>query len=92
MRDVIIEVSTINEWPGPLCKEVVRVMPNIKITKELAPWCNEIHSDNYNCPPEIREALIRREEQLKILFKNKTTSTGFKEKKERKQRGKKSKK
>lgn len=68
-RDIIIKVALINEWPGPLTKELSRVNQNLTITPSLAPWCLEIHSDNYNCPNEIRDALVRREEQLKLFLK-----------------------
>lgn len=68
-RDIIIKVALINEWPGPLTKELSRINPNLTITPILAPWCLEIHSDNYDCPNEIRDALVRREEQLKLLMK-----------------------
>lgn len=71
-RDLISKIAYINKWPGPLTKDLARINPNLIITPELAPWCNEIHSDNYNCPNEIRDALIRREEQFKLLFKQKT--------------------
>jgi hypothetical protein len=67
-RKLIISISLNNKWSGPLTKELSRINPNLNITPELAPWCNEIHSDNYECPNEIRDALVRREEQLKILF------------------------
>lgn len=87
-RKLIISIALNNQWPGPLTKELARINPNLNITPELAPWCNEIHSDNYECPNEIRDALIRREEQLKLLFNavNKGTQ------KPRKLRGKSNKK
>jgi hypothetical protein len=79
-RKLIITIALNNKWPGPLTKELSRINPNLTITPELAPWCNEIHSDNYECPNEIRDALIRREEQLKLLFStvNKTNKKPLK--------------
>jgi len=68
-RAIIIEIALLNNWPGPLTKSLVQSNPNLEITSELAPWCNEIHSDNYDCPHQVRDALIRREEQLKALQK-----------------------
>ncbi len=68
-RKAVIAIALNYQWPGPLTKELSRNNPNLVITPELAPWCNEIHSDNYDCPNEIRDALVRREEQFKILFK-----------------------
>jgi hypothetical protein len=89
IRKIIILISQKNKWEGPLAKELLRVNPNLNITPELAPWCNEIHSDNYDCPNEIRDALIRREEQYKIIARNKTQQTQQPNKKPRKTRGKK---
>lgn len=70
-RDLIIQVAILNGWAGPLLKELSRSQPNLSIPPSLAPWCLEIHSDNYACPNEIRDALVRREEQLKMLMKTK---------------------
>lgn len=85
-RDLIIKISLLNEWQGPLSKELSRINTNLTITSSLAPWCNEIHSDNYDCPNEIRDALVRREEQLKLFFK--TKPKGNPNQKPRKGRGK----
>ncbi len=90
-RDVAIKIAIINKWPGPLTKDLGRVNPNLTITPELAPWCNEIHSDNYECPNEIRDALVRREEQLKVQYKIKNV-TQIKTKKQKKTRNKRGKK
>ena len=89
IRHIIILIAQKNTWEGPLAKELLRVNPNLNITPDLAPWCNEIHSDNYDCPNEIRDALIRREEQYKIIARNKTQQTQQTNKKPRKTRGKK---
>jgi hypothetical protein len=88
-RKMVIAIALTNQWPGPLSKELARNNPNLVITPELAPWCNEIHSDNYDCPNEIRDALVRREEQLRILFKATVSNN---KQKPRSQRGKKNKK
>lgn len=91
IRKLVIAIALNNKWPGPLTKELSRNNPNLTITPELAPWCNEIHSDNYDCPNEIRDALVRREEQLKLLFKTVKTTKDTNVK-PRSQRGKKNKK
>ncbi len=65
-----------------------RISPSLPITPELAPWCNEIHVDNPNCPMEIRACLIRREEQFKVLLQNKNNQKGFKSQKPRNEKGK----
>lgn len=92
-RNLIISIALNNNWPGPLTKELARINPNLKITPEIAPWCNEIHSDNYECPNEIRDALIRREEQLKLLFNavNKSNQKPRKERGKQKNKNKKNK-
>jgi hypothetical protein len=90
-RDIIIKVAQINGWPGPLTKELIRVNQNLLITPDLAPWCLEIHSDNYNCPNEIRDALVRREEQLKLFLKTREVKNKTRNQ-PRQQRGKKNKK
>jgi hypothetical protein len=87
-RKLIVSIAINNQWPGPLTKELARINANLIITPELAPWCNEIHSDNNECPNEIRDALIRREEQLKLLFNAVSKSN----QKPRKLRGKSNKK
>ena len=58
------------------------------MSNEDMAWCNEIHSDNYECPPQIRDTLIRREEQLKILFKNYNTPKKNKKPKRKKEKKK----
>lgn len=88
-RDLIIKVSIINQWPGPLVKDLMRIQPNLTISQETAPWCNEIHSDNLNCPHEIRDALIRREEQYKLAFKVQKKPVKQQKKQPRRKRGKK---
>jgi hypothetical protein len=72
-RGMISQIALINLWAGPLLKDIKRSNLNIDITPEKAVWCNEIHSDNYedtNCPIDIREALIKREEQLRLKPRN----------------------
>jgi hypothetical protein len=88
-REIIIQVALINKWPGPLTKELLRIDPNLQITPENAPWCLEVHSDNYNCPPQIRDALVRREEQLKLALRSREINRSTKNTKPRKNRGKK---
>lgn len=90
-RDLTIQISLKNQWEGPLTQEILRVNPNLNISPELAPWCNEIHSDNYDCPNEIRDALIRREEQFKIIARNKNQNLQQSNPKPRKTRGNKKK-
>ena len=87
-REIIIEVAKKNQWAGPLVKDLARANPNLKITPENAPRCNEIHSDIHNCLNEIRDALIRREEQYKMMFKNRSAPLNRTSKKPRKQGGK----
>jgi hypothetical protein len=66
IRDIIINIAIINKWTGPLKNNLKINNPNVEITEELGYWCLEIHSDNINCPQLIKEALIRREEQLRL--------------------------
>lgn len=65
IRDIIIEIALLNNWSGPLKNSLKINNPAVEITEELGPWCLEIHADNPECPQIIKEALIRREEQLK---------------------------
>lgn len=88
-RDLIIKIALTNKWPGPLTKDLTRINPNLSITQEIAPWCNEIHSDNYKCPNEIRDALIRREEQFRILTTQREGKPKSQNVKPRSQRGRK---
>jgi hypothetical protein len=65
IRDIIISISEINGWPGPLRNTIKINNPNLEIPDNLSIWCLEVHSDNPKCPQIIKECLIRREEQLK---------------------------
>lgn len=70
IRDIVVLVASVNNWPGPLTKEIARDFPNVEIKLEEAYWLLEIHSDNEYCPPYIKELLIRREEKLKLMQKS----------------------
>lgn len=67
LRNIIAHIALINNYPGPLFKDLIRTEPELKITQRESIFCNEIHSDNYNVnvPPKIREALQRRETLLR---------------------------
>lgn len=67
LRDSISYIALINNWTGPLLKDLMRSEPQLEITNEESIWCNEIHSDNYapSVPPRIREALQRREHRIR---------------------------
>jgi hypothetical protein len=72
-RDLIAKIASINSWPGPLTKDLKRINPDLDISQADSVWCNEIHTDNHSnkdCPTVIRDALIRREEQLRFSQKN----------------------
>jgi hypothetical protein len=66
IRDIIAQIATVNKWSGPLKNNLKINNPNLEITEVMGYWCLEIHSDNPKCPQAIKEALIRREEQLKV--------------------------
>jgi hypothetical protein len=68
IRNLVAAISLTNGWEGPLYKDIRRNNPNDEISPDDAVWCNEIHTDNYDpaCPNKIREALIRREEKLRL--------------------------
>ena len=84
IRSIIIEIAKTNSWSGPLRNNLKINNPNLEIKDEYSPWCLEIQSDNPDCPSVIKEALIRREEQLKIAQGQAISSS-----KPRNQRGKK---
>jgi len=67
MRDIIAAIATVNGWPGPLYKDLMRNEPQLNIDASESVWCNEIHSDNYEpqVPARIREALQRRELRIR---------------------------
>lgn len=67
LRNVIAHIARINGWIGPLFKDLKRAEPTLPINSDEAIFCNEIHSDNYapGVPPQIREALQRRESRLR---------------------------
>jgi len=67
IRNVIAHISLINQYPGPLYRDLLRTEPTLQINSNDAVFCNEIHSDNYDVmvPPQVREALQRRETRLR---------------------------
>lgn len=67
IRNVIAHISLINQYPGPLYRDLQRTEPTLQINSNDAVFCNEIHSDNYDVmvPPQVREALQRRETRLR---------------------------
>jgi hypothetical protein len=67
IRSIVARVAEINNWPGPLFKDIRRNNPNLEFQSDWPIWCNEIHSDNYQdeCPPQISEALQKREQSLR---------------------------
>jgi hypothetical protein len=83
IRDIVVDIASLNKWAGPLRNDLRTKNPNLDITEDMGPWCLEVHSDNPSCPQGIKEALIRREEQLKLLQQE-----SIKTPKSRKQRGK----
>ena len=70
----IARIALINNWEGPLFKDLARQNPSLTISSPDAVYCSEIHTDNYGplVPALIREALQRREQKIKdggIIFK-----------------------
>lgn len=86
IRDIIIEVAKTNQLPGPLFKDIRRNNPEMDFEENWTCWCNEIHSDNYSpeCPAQIREALQRREQELRLSIRNKQSPVRNKKRKGRK--------
>jgi len=86
LRSIIASIASLNDWPGPLTKDLMRAEPQLQISSQDAIYCNEIHSDNYDpvVPPQVREALQRRE----IRFREKSIMNP-KNQKPRKKQGKK---
>ncbi len=67
IRDLIARIALINNWEGPLFKDLSRQNPSLNISSPDAVYCCEIHTDNYGplVPALIREALQRREQKIK---------------------------
>ena len=51
-----------------MTKDIKRNNPELEMSIEESAWACEVNSDNYSpeCPPLIRDALVRREEQMRL--------------------------
>jgi hypothetical protein len=67
IRDTIAHIAKLNNWTGPLVRDLQRLEPQLIISPEDSIYCCEIHSDNYSpqVPAIIREALQRREKTIR---------------------------
>jgi hypothetical protein len=85
LRATIARISSINNWPGPLVRDLQRLEPQLIISPQDYIFCCEIHADNYapEMPAIIREALQRREQKIRDqnLTQNKSNKKGKKGKK-----------
>lgn len=67
MRNIISLISKVNNWPGPLYKDLLRMNPTLEMNKNDLIYCSEFNADNYDkeMPPRIREALQQREQKIR---------------------------
>ncbi len=65
LRNEIAKISSINNWPGTLYKEINRISPEV-INSADCVYCCEIYSDCYEpyMPAKIRELLQQRERDI----------------------------
>jgi hypothetical protein len=63
MRNTIIVIAQINDWPGPLAKSLVKENPEITFTSSDLVYAAEFHDDNPDpaMPANIKTALAKRE-------------------------------
>ncbi len=87
LRSSIAYIAAINNWPGPLVRDLLRAEPQLDISLQEEIYCCEIHSDNYNpdVPARIREALQRREQKLRD--QNRSSTETIKQKGKPKKKG-----
>lgn len=67
LRSIIAAIAKVNNWPGTLHKDLLRLNPALTISKEDSVYCSEFNVDNYeqDMPARIREALQQREQKIR---------------------------
>lgn len=67
LRRIIATIASINNWPGPIYKDLQRINPSMIISDIDAVYCSEFNVDNYDpeMPAKIREALQQREQKIR---------------------------
>lgn len=67
LRKVIATIAIVNNWPGPIYKDLQRINPSMIISDTDATYCSEFNVDNYDSemPARIREALQQREQRIR---------------------------
>lgn len=83
LRKIIATIAIINNWPGPLYKDIQRINPTLIITERDSIYCAEFNADNYDAemPAKIREALQQREQKIRedrnrFMFQKTKTNKG----------------
>lgn len=66
MRDAVSSIAKINNWPGPLVRDLQISNPKLILSEQDKIYASEIHLDNYSedMPIHVREALIVRQNYL----------------------------
>lgn len=67
LRKIIATIAIVNNWPGPIYKDLQRINPSMIISETDAAYCSEFNVDNYDSemPARIREALQQREQRIR---------------------------
>jgi hypothetical protein len=90
LRKVIATIAKVNNWSGPIYKDLQRINPTMIISDNDAVYCSEFNVDNYDTemPARIREALQQREQKIredrnKFSFQKKSKTNSGKRKRGR---------
>lgn len=72
IRDSIVAIASINDWPGPLAKVISKENPETQYTTGDLIWAAEYHDDNPKAPENIRKALAARSQANRIASQERT--------------------